>query len=143
VAFLDPLAGVGKTLFRIPTGSGNVAPSPKVDRFAYIPPATPGQPRNIVRIVTTNGTLERAITASGATTLNSLDYTADGTGFFTSDYSTDLGARLLHVSMDGKVTVLWNNRGSFRTWGVPSPDGKWIALLGATQESNVWVLEGF
>jgi hypothetical protein len=143
VKLLDAVAGVGKTLFCIPAASSNVAPSPTVDRLEYVPPAVPGRPRNIIRVVTTSGTIEREITAAGATALNSLDYTAVGTGFFTSDYSTDLGVRLLHVSMDGKVTVLWNNRGSFRTWGVLSPDGKWIALLGATQESNVWVLEGF
>jgi hypothetical protein len=45
--------------------------------------------------------------------------------------------------MNGKVTVLWNNRGSIRTWGVPSADGRRIAILGSTQENNVWVLEGF
>jgi len=26
---------------------------------------------------------------------------------------------------------------------VPSPDGKRIAMLGATHESNVWMLTGF
>ena len=105
--------------------------------------AVPGQPQNVIRVVMRDGTLEREITAAGATALNSLDYTADGKGFFTSDYSTDVGARLLHVSMTGKVTVLWNNRGSLRTWGVPSPDGRWLAMLGSTHENNVWVLEGF
>jgi hypothetical protein len=78
--------------------------SPGVDRLAYVRPAAPGRPRNIIRIVTLNGAVDREITAAGATTLNSLDYTTDGKGFFTSDYSTDLGARLLHVSMDGTVT---------------------------------------
>jgi serine/threonine protein kinase len=143
VRLLDPLMGPGRVLFRKPTPSGDAAPSPSVDRLAYIPPAGPGRPRNIIRIVTLDGTVVRDITAAGATTLNALDYTADGKGFFTSDYSTDLGARLLHVAMDGTVTVLWNNRGALRTWGVPSPDGKWITLLGATRDSNVWVLEGF
>ena len=79
----------------------------------------------------------------GATRLGSLDYTATGDGFFTSDYSTDFGARLLHVSMSGAVRVLWHNRGAHFTWGVPSPDGKSLALLGSTQGSNAWMLEGF
>jgi hypothetical protein len=60
--------------------------------------------------------------------LNLLDYAADGKGFFTSDYSTDLGARLLYVSLSGAT--------SFLTWGVPSPDGKWLAMLGATREKQ-------
>ena len=32
--------------------------------------------------------------------------------------------------MSGAVSVLWQNRGARFTWGVPSPDGKWLALLG-------------
>lgn len=143
VHLLDPVAGLGRLLFRTPADSGSPAPSPAVDRFAYILPPEPGRPTNRIRIVAADGTVEREISAASATTLNSLDYSADGRGLFTSDYSTDLGAWLLYVSLDGDVTILWNNRGSVRTWGVPSPDGQWIALLGATQESNVWVLEGF
>lgn len=143
VHLLDPVAGLGRLLFKTPAGSGSPAISPAGDLFAYIPPPEPGRPRNRIRILSANGTVEHEVIATGATTLNSLDYAADGRGLFTSDYSTDLGARLLYVSLDGKVTILWNNRGSVRTWGVPSPDGKWVALLGATQESNVWVLEGF
>jgi hypothetical protein len=143
VHLLDPVAGLGRLLFKTPADSGSPAPSPAADRFAYIPPPEPGRPRNRIRIVAADGTVEREIIAASATTLNSLDYSADGRGLFTSDYSTDLGARLLYVSLDGNVTILWSNRGSVRTWGVPSSDGKWIALLGATQESNVWVLEGF
>ena len=143
VHLLDPVSGLGRVIFKTRAGSGSPTLSPAGDRFAYVLPTEPGRPRNRIRILLADGTLERDIIAAGATALNSLDYSADGRGLFTSDYSTDLGARLLYLSLDGKVTILWNNRGSVRTWGVPSPDGKWITLLGATQESNVWVLEGF
>ena len=143
IRLIDPMRGLGATLFRLPGGAGNVAISPTADFFAFLMPSKPGSPRNVIHVVTRNGATDRDIVAAGATTLNSLDYTADGNGFLASDYSTDLGARLLHVTMDGTVTVLWSNRGALGTWAVPSPDGKWVALLGATQESNVWVLEGF
>ena len=33
--------------------------------------------------------------------------------------------------------------GSFGPWGVPSPDGRHLAMLGWTRNSNVWMLEGF
>jgi serine/threonine protein kinase len=140
---LDVRSGVGATLFRKPPGSGDVTTNSTVDRFAYVLPGGRDRPRNVIRVVTRDGTVERDITARGATSLNSLDYTADDKGFFASDYSTDLGARLLHVSLDGTVSVLWSNRAALRTWGVPSPDGKWLALMGSIQESNVWVLERF
>ena len=29
------------------------------------------------------------------------------------------------------------------TWGVPSPDGRYIAIYGGALNSNVWMLEGF
>ena len=140
---LDPIRGSGETLFRRPPGTSDSAPAPGFDRFAYVVPPKPGAPRNTIQIVNRAGVPQGQVTATGATMLNSLDYAADGRGFFTSDYSTDLGARLLYVSLSGATSVLWHNRASFRTWGVPSPDGKWLAMLGATQESNVWVLDGF
>jgi hypothetical protein len=143
VRLLDPERGPGAVLFEKPAGAGETAPSPDTERYAYFLPGQPGAPQNVIRVVKPDGTVEREIVAKGATRLGSLDYTANGDGFFTSDYSTDFGARLLHVSMSGVVSVLWNNRGARFTWGVPSPDGKWLALLGSTQESNVWMLEGF
>ena len=140
---VDPMRGLGETLFRRPLGTGDSAPAPAFDRFAYLVPPKAGGPRNIIQIVNRAGVSQGQIAAAGATVLNSLDYAADGQGFFTSDYSTNLGARLLYVSLSGATSVLWHNRASRRTWGVPSPDGKWVAMLAATQESNVWVLDGF
>jgi hypothetical protein len=138
---VDPMLGPGETLFSRPPS--NFAPAPAFDRFGYVLPPKAGAPRNIIQLVNRAGVPQGQVNAAGATMLNSLDYAADGKGFFTSDYSTDLGARLLYVSLSGATTVLWNNRASVRTWGVPSPDGKWVAMLVATQESNVWVLDGF
>ena len=143
VSLLDPIKGMGPRLFEKNAGAGDTAPSPSRDRYAYTLPAPPGAVRNMIRIVTSQGVIDREISAGGATRLIGLDYTADGQGFFTSDYATDLGARLLHRSMDGTLSVLWHSRGSIRTWGVPSPDGKRLAFLSGTQESNVWMLEGF
>jgi hypothetical protein len=140
---VDPMRGPGETLFRRPGGTSDSAPAPAFDRFAYIVPPKAGGPRNTIQIVNRAGIPQGQVTAAGATILNSLDFAADGKGFFTSDYSTDLGARLLYVSLSGATSILWHNRASNRTWGVPSPDGKWVAILGATQESNVWVLDGF
>jgi hypothetical protein len=33
--------------------------------------------------------------------------------------------------------------GFFGRWGVPSPDGRHLAMLGWTRNSNVWMMEGF
>ena len=70
---------------------------------------------------------------------------ADGKGLFVSEYQT--GARkLLYVDLEGWVEVLWDLKlsgGITSTWGTPSPNGRYLALLGYTVVSNLWMLENF
>jgi hypothetical protein len=54
-----------------------------------------------------------------------------------------MGVRLLHTDLQGHPTLLWRQPGSAQTWGIPSPNGKWIACAGATLDSNVWLVEGY
>ena len=143
VRLLHPEQGLGAELFRKPARAGGVTASPAFDRFAYVLPPLANDVRSIIRVVTPTGQVDREIVARDTTSLNSLDYSADGQGFFASDYSTDLGARLLHVTLEGATRVLWSNRAATLTWGVPSRDGKWLAFMSATQESNVYILERF
>jgi hypothetical protein len=41
------------------------------------------------------------------------------------------------------ANVLWQPKGGYQTWGVPSPNGRYLAILGAVANSNVRLLEGF
>lgn len=52
---------------------------------------------------------------------------------------------LLYVNLEGRASVLWeqNLAGRWLTWGTPSPNGRYVALLGYTADSNVWLLENF
>ena len=50
---------------------------------------------------------------------------------------------LLYVDLEGRATSLWQQKGSYGTWGVPSPDGSKLAILGTTVDQNVWMLENF
>jgi|SRR5579863_4509930 len=70
------------------------------------------------------------------------DWTADGNGVFVSSWSPTKGAALLHVDLEGHAHVLWEPKG-YRTWGIPSPDGHRLAILGWTEDSNVWMMENF
>jgi hypothetical protein len=45
--------------------------------------------------------------------------------------------------MKGNARVLWSQSGSGQLWGIPSPDGKHLALLSGSFDSNVWMLENF
>ena len=65
----------------------------------------------------------------------------DGKGFFVG--SSD-GA-LLFVDMDGRSEVLWKRQ---TLWGIgpaglPSPDGRRLAISAWTIDSNMWMLENF
>jgi Tol biopolymer transport system component len=95
-----------------------------------------------VRILSLRGGAVRDVTVKGWGALDSLDWAADGKGIFASSKSARV-ATLLHLDLDGNVQVLWTQKGGFQTWGVPSPDGRRLAILGSSIESNVWLIEKF
>ena len=84
----------------------------------------------------------RDLVVNGWYALSSLDWTADGTGFYASSLSPR-AATLLYIDLEGRATPMWRHRGSLWTWAVPSPDGRHLAILGYTVDSNLWMLEGF
>jgi hypothetical protein len=47
--------------------------------------------------------------------------------------------------MDGTTDVLWKRETLFNYGpaGIPSPDGRHLAILGHTINSNIWMLENF
>jgi len=47
------------------------------------------------------------------------------------------------VDLKGNARVLWRFRAGGDPWGVPSPDGRYLAILVSVMNSNVWMLEGF
>jgi len=53
------------------------------------------------------------------------------------------GALLLHVSLAGAVHVLRTNEGGPYTSGIPSPDGRHIAIGTSVKTENVWMMENF
>jgi hypothetical protein len=53
------------------------------------------------------------------------------------------GTDLLRIGLDGTTKVVWHQ--NVRDWmsGIPSPDGRHIALTGASTVSNAWMLKNF
>lgn len=50
--------------------------------------------------------------------------------------------RLLHVQRDGASQVLWSQSAAgFGIWGIPSPDGRYIATFQGKASANVWMAE--
>jgi len=86
----------------------------------------------------------REVNVKGWNGLWAIGWAADSKGLFVSRYPSS-GTMLLHVNLEGRASVLWEQKltGRYWTWSTPSPDGRYLALVGYTTDSNVWMLENF
>jgi serine/threonine protein kinase len=97
-----------------------------------------------IRINPLAGGKAHEVNVKGWNRLWRLFWTADGKGLVVTRVPTS-GTMLLHVDLEGRAKVLWEQRllaGPW-TWGIPSPDGRHLAVLGYGVEGNVWLLENF
>jgi Tol biopolymer transport system component len=87
------------------------------------------------------GEVTREIPVPNTSSLFSFGYAPDGKGYFVSDvWLTE--ARELYVDLSGNISVLYREPVSvFGIWGIPSPDGKFLALVLVTDDSNVYLIE--
>jgi hypothetical protein len=57
------------------------------------------------------------------------------------------GGTLLYVDLKGIPQVVWQNAGavgrSNAIYGIPSPDGRYLAIRGGAFDSNFWLAEDF
>jgi serine/threonine protein kinase/dipeptidyl aminopeptidase/acylaminoacyl peptidase len=95
-----------------------------------------------IQILWLNGRAPEEIKVEGWDTLSTATWTADGNGLFVSSY-TERGAVLLSVDLQGNARLLWEHKGGIDTYGVPSPDGRHLAMRGWVVEGNMWMMENF
>jgi hypothetical protein len=74
--------------------------------------------------------------------LEALDWAADGKGLLASSLAPQ-GSTLQYLDLRGNARVLWQERGWTGLGGVPSPDGRHLAMVGLTDDRNVWMMENF
>jgi hypothetical protein len=77
--------------------------------------------------------------------MTGINWARDGKGFYCGFVSAQR-RNLLYVDLKGTAQILrqYNGVGNDgQVWGVPSPDGRYIAILAGALSSNVWMLEGF
>jgi Tol biopolymer transport system component len=101
--------------------------------------AVPAGTKIVIRSFLT-GAVVREIPVRGATNLTSLDYAPDGKGFFSGE-TLDAEVRQLFIDLSGKASVLWRQAGSPGIWGVPSPDGRYLALMMSTDDANAYMVD--
>jgi hypothetical protein len=142
ISALDPLKGKGRELLALdvhPGGLYNWVISPDGSRIVFME-FSPREGR--IRLLSLKGEPERDIVVKGWAGLNSVDWAADSKSLFVSSQAPT-SATLLHVDLEGQATPLWNQRGSWKTWAVAAPNGRYLAILGMTSSSNVWMIENY
>jgi serine/threonine protein kinase len=142
---LDPFRGRGARLGKFPhrvdfTGNTGWGLSPDGSRIAYV--TEHGQ----VEIMSLNDRSWHEIPLGPHwQQLQTVAWTADGKSLFVTCWRPD-GPDLGHVTLDGKLRLIWHNGHSQWQWlanPLPSPDGKYLAFQSKSIDSNVWMLENF
>jgi Tol biopolymer transport system component len=144
ITAFDPLKGRGKVLRTIEQDPSHTydhtSPSPDGSTLAI---SRSGEAEIHVRFLSLSGGSDREITVKGWPSLTGLDWSPDGRRLYCGSRSPQ-GSTLLSVDLNGNARVLWQYQaGSGAIWGVPSPDGRYLAILGDVINSNVWMVQGF
>lgn len=145
ITAFDPLTGRGKVLRTVekdPSAhSFGSAISPDGSSFAV---ARSYQPEIQIRLLSLSGGSDREITVKGWPNLcwMGLAWSINGKGVYAGSTSAQ-NDTLLYVDLQGNARVLWQQKGAGEIWGIPSPDGRYLAIVGSLYNSNVWMLEGF
>jgi Tol biopolymer transport system component len=142
----DPVKGRGKVLRTIAKDPSahdfGVALSPDGSTLAI---SRNYEPEIHIRLLSLAGGSDREISVKGwpALSYRGLAWSADGKGLYCGSNSPQ-GSTLLHVDPEGNAKVLWQHKGgSGDVFGVPSPDGRYLAIRSSVLGGNMWMLENF
>ncbi|MGH7486980.1 MAG: TolB family protein, partial [bacterium] len=98
---------------------------------------------NRIRLMSLSGRPTREITVKDWNSFTSIDWAADGKGFFVSSNPTGRLSTLLYVDLMGNAHSLWQVKNNQATWAIPSHNGKYVAIPAPTVGSNVWMVDNF
>jgi len=96
-----------------------------------------------IQLISLSGRPTREIAVKGWNSLTSLDWAAEGKGFFVSSNPTGRLSTLLYVDLMGNAHALWQVKNFQATWAIPSRNGKYVAMPAPTVGSNVWMVDNF
>jgi DNA-binding winged helix-turn-helix (wHTH) protein/Tol biopolymer transport system component len=99
-------------------------------------------PEGPIYILSLRGHPLQEIKVKGRKGMLSFDWTTSGKGLYVSSEAPG-GAELLYVDFQGNSQVLWKNRAGNVTAGLPSPDGRHLAIMGLGFDGNIWMMENF
>jgi eukaryotic-like serine/threonine-protein kinase len=97
---------------------------------------------NRIEILSLIGGVEQEVVAKGWDYLTSVTWTANGKGLLVSGYG-ERGAAMLHLDLKGNARLLWEHPSVVNIYGVPSPDGRHLAMRGWNLDTSLWLMENF
>ena len=93
-----------------------------------------------IRVVLIGGRAAEQINLHGQHGLGYVSFTSDSRGVIVPSL-TEKSANLLSVSLDGTIRVLWEQPGAFDISGIPSPDGRHVAVWIRSRNASLWLAE--
>ena len=139
---LDPSRGIGKELARLaldPVAPASWSVSPDGSRLAVSSLTENGQK---IAFLTLADNSQRDLSVAGRFGFQALYWNATGTGVYVSDRSYS-GSDLLHIDLNGRVTLLRHQSSNWYVRGIPSPDGRLLAFTEWSSDKNVWLIDNF
>lgn len=140
VTALNPLRGRGSELMRFkvdPSVTWAVDLAPDGNRIAVLT-----HPAGPIQILSLRGQPVQIIQPKGLNNIQFMHWAANGHGLYVSTGARG-GRALWHVDLQGNTNLLWENRGGDWAPGLPSPDGRHMAIESSDNSSNVWMIENF
>ena len=146
VTAFDPVKGRGSELARFTLGEDKTLGedhllvcdlSPDGSRFAFA-----RSPIGPIEIYHVRKHQTHTIPISKLSPLRHIAWAADGKGVFLATQRQD-GSELLHLDLHGKSEVIWKSSSRWPTWGIPSPDGRHVAIYELKQNANMFMMENF
>ncbi len=140
-ATFDPLKGRGDevTRFDLDPNEENWAFDLSADGGRIAATRTPDGP---IYILSLSNHPTQEIRVKGRKGILGLNWAANGKGLYVSSEAPG-GAELLYVDFQGNSKVLWKNSAGNFTAGLPSPDGRRLAIAGLGFDGNIWMMENF
>lgn len=139
ISVFDPAIGEPHEVATLPKEAFGWALSPDGKSIAFIL----GASNERIRLLSLSGQPTRELIVKNWSGFNSLDWAADSQGFFVSSNPAGLRQSLLYVDLAGNAHQIWQVNFVWPTWAIPSRNGKYLAILAPTVDSNVWMAENF
>lgn len=142
--------GKGET-FRFDTSKGKNSGPPQIDPLCNWGLSPDGSlraivlsgPKGTIRFRSTTTGESHDVQVKGGNELGSMDWAPDGKSLYVAGRSPQGVSVLLNITLDGQASVLLRSTDSEMLAGIPSPDGRYLAIPEARGSNNVWAIENF